>query len=312
MMGSTPNSELPAATVVITTKNRKDELRTALASVVRQTVAVEILVFDDGSTDGTSEMVAAEFPQARLHRVEQSLGIIEARNAAIPLATAPIAITIDDDCVFPTEDIVKQTLADFDHPRVGVVAIPSIDVRKSQETIGLAPDREGVYICSQFRGGANAIRKDLFVKLEGYRGFLWRQGEEADFCIRMLDAGYVVRVGLAEPIHHYESLARDRTKIMYYTSRNNVLYAWYNVPMPYFPAHLAATTWNCLRAGMRYGYVTAAVKGIVCGYGAMAHERGRRAALSTRSYQLTRRLRGRGIMKLEEIEGELGEMREDK
>ena len=84
-MGSVVNDAgggaTPASTVVITTKNRKDELRTALQSTLRQTVAVEILVFDDGSTDGTSQMVAAEFPQARLHRVEQSLGIIEARNS---------------------------------------------------------------------------------------------------------------------------------------------------------------------------------------------------------------------------------------
>lgn len=302
-------SAQPMATVVITTKNRKDELRTALTSCLRQSVAVETLVFDDGSTDGTSEMVAAEFPRTTLHRVERSLGIIEARNAAIPLAAAPIAITIDDDCVFPTCDIIRQTLADFDHPRVGVVAIPSIDVHKSEKVIGLAPDREGIYICSQFRGGANAMRKDLFAKLGGYRGFLWRQGEEADFCIRMLDAGYVVRIGRSEPIHHYESPVRDRTKIVYYTSRNNILYAWQNVCMPYLPAHLAATTWNCFRAGMRAGYTTAAVRGIFSGYAAMASARAKRSPLSARSYRLSRLLRARGTTKLDEILGELEDYR---
>ena len=45
------------ASVVIATRNRKNELRRAIASVVRQTDPVEVIVIDDGSTDGTSEMV---------------------------------------------------------------------------------------------------------------------------------------------------------------------------------------------------------------------------------------------------------------
>ena len=295
-----------AATVVITTKNRKDDLRAALASCARQSVAVEMLVFDDGSTDGTSAMVAAEFPQATLHRVEQSLGIVEARNQAIALAAAPIAITIDDDCVFPSEEIVRQTVEDFEHPRVGAVAIPSIDVNCGAQISRELPDRQAVYVCHQFRGGANAMRRDVFLKLHGYRKFLYRQGEEQDYCLRLLDAGYVVRAGRAQPIHHFEKLARNWGAIAHYTSRNNVLYAWYNVPMPYFPGHLAATTLYSVRSGIRGGCGGAAARGILAGYAGIFHELTRRAPVRGSSYRLMRRLRSGSVLRLDAIEGELG------
>jgi hypothetical protein len=36
-----------------------------------------------------------------------------------------------------------------------------------------------------------------------------------------------------------------------YGRRNDVLFAWHNVPMPYFPAHLLGVTINGLRFGVR-------------------------------------------------------------
>jgi glycosyltransferase involved in cell wall biosynthesis len=50
------NTHPADATVVITTKDRKGELRTAVQSAVEQTADPEVLVLDDGSTDGTAEM----------------------------------------------------------------------------------------------------------------------------------------------------------------------------------------------------------------------------------------------------------------
>jgi glycosyltransferase involved in cell wall biosynthesis len=51
------------ASVVISTKNRKDELRNAITSCLSQSVPVEVVVFDDGSENGTSEVVRQDFPQ---------------------------------------------------------------------------------------------------------------------------------------------------------------------------------------------------------------------------------------------------------
>ena len=54
------------ASIVIATRNRCDTLQQALDSARRQTVPVELIVMDDGSTDDTVEMVRHRVPDARL------------------------------------------------------------------------------------------------------------------------------------------------------------------------------------------------------------------------------------------------------
>ena len=63
-----------SVTVALVTRNRKTELRGALHSVLEQDANPEIIVIDDASTDGTSEMLRQEFPSVTLQRNEQALG----------------------------------------------------------------------------------------------------------------------------------------------------------------------------------------------------------------------------------------------
>src|SRR5688572_29422087 len=170
----------PVATVVVTTKNRRDELASAIKSALAQSVAAEVLVIDDGSTDGSAAMVRSQFPGVRLERYETSLGHIVRRNRAAQLAKSDIIISIDDDAVFFSPHTVAQTLAEFDHPRVAAVAIPYVEPRKSTVVLQQAPSAEGVFVTDDFIGTAHAVRKDVFLRLGGYREALVHQGEEMD------------------------------------------------------------------------------------------------------------------------------------
>src|SRR5262249_60916052 len=108
--------------VVIVTKNRKSDLRSAILSALEQTASPEVLVMDDGSTDGTSEMVRSQFPQARLEQSVHSLGYIVQRNRAARLTSADLIVSIDDDAIFSSPRVVEQAIATFGHPRVAAVA----------------------------------------------------------------------------------------------------------------------------------------------------------------------------------------------
>ena len=71
---SRPAPGAPAASMVIPTRNRKDLLGRMIRSALAQTVPVEVIVMDDGSTDGTQEMVRREFPQVRYYELGKAKG----------------------------------------------------------------------------------------------------------------------------------------------------------------------------------------------------------------------------------------------
>lgn len=295
-----------AAAVVITTMNRRDDLRQAIASCLAQDAPLEILVLDDGSTDGTAAMVRQEFPSVRIERRESSGGYICRRNEAAALVEAPIIFSIDDDAKFSAPDVVRQTVLDFElSDRIGAVAIPCIDVNRSPYVRQPFPNDQTPYITSEYIGTAHAIRRELFLRLGGYRENLVHQGEERDYCIRMLDAGYVVRLGTAAPILHYESPRRDTRRMDHYGRRNDVLFAFDNVPRSRLLPHLAGTTLNGLRFGVRSGHPGRAAIGLLAGY-RDGIRTGRSPRVSVSTYQLFRRLRRSGFLPLDEAMAAFG------
>ena len=263
-----------SASVVITTKNRKEELLKAVESAMGQSGLLEVIVIDDGSTDGAAEAVlemlkedlttastenteeqaglrlagqagaafsnpspselmqdsentslirsaggpaslhatshalrakaleaqaldprrstldpqSAAKPLLRLIRHKVSAGYIVRRNEGARVAKGDVIFSLDDDAVFSSSLVVEQTLRDFSHPRIGAVAIPYIEPHKANKEMQRAPTREDVWITASYIGTAHAVRRDVFLALGGYREHLVHQGEEGDFCIRMLAA----------------------------------------------------------------------------------------------------------------------------
>lgn len=299
----------PLASVVITTKNRRDELRGAVESALSQSVPAEVLVMDDGSTDGSSEMMRNEYPSVRLESSDRSFGLIVQRNRAARLAAAGIIFSIDDDAFFTSPYTVEQTLAEFDDPRVGAVAIPFTEPRKSPVVHQRSPSAGRIFVTDTFIGTAHALRRDLFLSLGGYRESLVHQGEESDFCLRMLEAGYVVRLGSADLIHHMESPLRDRRRMIFYGRRNDVLFAWHNVPLPDFPVHLVGTTFNAVRSAVGPRRLRRVLGGTAAGYADIVRLWDKRQPVPREIYRLQRSLKKRGPRALEEIAHALPQVR---
>ena len=291
----------PAATIVITTRNRKEDLRQALRSAFAQDVAVEVIVTDDASEDGTQDMVREEFPAVRILRSDQCLGLIVQRNRAGDSASCDIIFSLDDDAAFGSSDTVRQTLTEFSDARIGAVAIPHVDTQTGRIVNPQAPDDGQIWCVASYTGTAHAVRRDVFLALGGYREDLVHQGEESDFCIRMLAAGFVTRLGRAPFLQHYESPRRSFTRMDHYGRRNDLLFAWRHAPAVWLVPHLLATTWNGLRSAAACGRWRSQIGGIVAGWHAILKRCYPREPVSTPVYRTFRTLKKRGPEKLEDI-----------
>lgn len=289
----------PTATVLITTRNRRDEARHAIESACAQSCRPEVLVIDDASTDDTATMVARDFPEVRVFRSEHPLGCVVQRNVGIGLARAPIVVSLDDDAVFGSAHTVARTLLDFDEPRVAAVAMPYVEPGCVRP-----PARgDGVYATSEFVGCAFAVRRETFLGLGGFREEIVHQGEERDFCLRLLATGAVVRAGRGDPVRHLPSAVRDHRRMDLYGRRNAILYAWWNEPFPAVLARMAEMTAVGLVTGVRAGRPLAAVRGLALGYAWCWRERARRRPVPPSVSRAFRLLWKKGPLRLSDVEG---------
>lgn len=296
------------ASIAITTHNRKEILPACIDSCLAQSLGerLQIVVVDDGSSDGTTEFLTERYgdrPNVKLDRMHPGIGLIAERSRFADLVDAPIIVSIDDDAVFPSPNTVEQALGQFGDDRVGAVAIPYIDVLKDDKAVRQrAPDASTTWVTSQYRGTAHALRVDLFEKAGRYRGQLWRQNEETDYCIRLLDAGGFVALGTADPIHHMESPKRSKPEISRYLMRNLLWGWWWNVPMPWMLPQMAVTTLNCTRVALldpsrlvptAHGFCQALA-------GILGAERANRAPVSPAAYRTFMKLRRGKPMRIDD------------
>jgi glycosyltransferase involved in cell wall biosynthesis len=302
-----PGGPPPAATIAIVTKNRRDDVRRALASAMRQEGDYEVLVVDDGSEDGTPDMIRAEFPEVTLECRSTSGGVCVARNHAYEIARSPIVVQIDDDSEFSSPDVVAQTLHDFEDFRFSAVGIPYIDLPVGPDLLQKAPDDDGAWVLPTFRGCAVAIRREDFLALGGYRIAVVHQGEEIDFALRMLDAGMLIRAGRADPVYHHETeVARSRTKMAVYGRRNEILLSFTLYPFPGSAIMAVGYAVKALTRSFPREFSRSTMRGIVLGVGDAWRMRRERRPISWRVFILDRRLRIAGSLPLQEVEHMVG------
>jgi glycosyltransferase involved in cell wall biosynthesis len=111
----------PLISVIIPTWNREQYLREAIDSVLGQSYENrEIIVVDDGSTDGTVDMVSRFGDRVLLLR-QDNRGTGAARNAGIAQAAGTFLAFLDDDDVWADAKLLRQMQAFDDAPDTDAV-----------------------------------------------------------------------------------------------------------------------------------------------------------------------------------------------
>ena len=112
----------PQISVIIPTWNRKDLLRACLEALARQTLRdFEAIVVDNGSGDGTAEMILKEFPETVLIRNAENRGFCAAINQGIRQARGRYIALLNNDAEAEPQWLAELAAA-IAEPGVGMCA----------------------------------------------------------------------------------------------------------------------------------------------------------------------------------------------
>jgi GT2 family glycosyltransferase len=282
----------PAISVVITTRNRRDELNRALKSCFSQVgVSFEVLVYDDASDDGTDSIVREEFPQCRLIRSDDRAGLIVRRNQSFHDAQGEFVLSLDDDAYFTHPETLSQVCLLFaQEPKTAAWGLKYFEPAKDAKMPALA---SGTLIKS-YIGCAHALRRQVAEELGGYPAFLVHQGEERDLCIRFMEHGWDIRFAETPPIVHLCSIYRENWRMFYYGYRNLVLFNWMRTPLRLFFPRLTIDIGQLIAYRFQLKTIPSKIWCIGAGFLSILRYWNERQPVSTETYRKFRQLPGHG------------------
>ena len=193
----------PRLSVVMPVHNALPYLDAAIESVLAQSFAdFEFVILDDGSTDGSSEVLrswAGREPRIRLVESGTRLGPAGSSNRVVAEASAPIVARMDaDDIARP--DRLERQLALFDDQPDTVLVGTLWDVIDERGRKVREADRSRLLRTSPFAPFSHPtimFRKEAFERIGGYRPEADRW-EDVDLYLRFAEAGRILV--LAEPL----------------------------------------------------------------------------------------------------------------
>ena len=192
--------------VIVATYNRRNELRELLESLEKQTLPrehFEVVIVDDGSTDGTQEWLREHEKESslRLHFLQQkNAGPAAARNRGMKEASGDFFIFIDSDCIAPPSwleriqhAVTTERLDAFGGPDVARADFPPLlkainySMTSFLSTGGMR-GKSGVKLATYYPRSFNmGVTKEVYEQVGGFSNL--RFGEDIEFSSRILRSG---------------------------------------------------------------------------------------------------------------------------
>jgi glycosyltransferase involved in cell wall biosynthesis len=194
----------PLVTVLVCTHNDEATLPIALTSAIAQTAepeAYRILVIDDGSTDGTPEVIERfrrrDTDRLDVVRLEENVGLVPACNEGLRLVRTPFYVRLDgDDRLDPEliEALLEVSMLESANlvytDRYEVHGDGSIKPRRLPGELDV-----GVLIAA-----GTLLPSRLAREVGGYREMFW---EEFDLYLRLLETGRCRHAHVDRPLYTY-------------------------------------------------------------------------------------------------------------
>ena len=225
---------VPRTTAVVSTWNKKEDLRANIESLRAQVLPFDdIVVVDNASRDGTPEMLAAEFPEVRrIVMPHDRYGACETFNIGFASVVTELTAILDDDIVMPPDWLENATRRLMSEPATtAIVSTQVIEPGTPASYLASKAVNEERYM-STFRGCASLARSDALKKAGYYDVRLFIYGNERDLTCRLLNLGYRVLQFPGAHVHHKTPFGIKMGKrSLYFHARN----AWLSM-FKYAPA----------------------------------------------------------------------------
>lgn len=178
-----------ACSIVVPTYNRLPCLKKCLACLLKmRSLDFEIIVVDDGSSDGTKEYLD-ELRSDKVTTIHhpRNLGVSRSRNDGIKKAKHKIVVFCDDDCL-AGENWLPNLLKGFSDSKIGFVFGPTFYVKQGHG--GRFPEKSVSIV--NWPGGNNiAYRRAVFARAGHFDSFFDRySNEDTEMAIRAAASGF--------------------------------------------------------------------------------------------------------------------------
>lgn len=226
-------------TIVVVTRNRRDELLSTLARIREGSPTSPIIVVDNASSDGT--------PAALRRAAVGGVTVLEAprnlggagRTLGVREATTPYVAFSDDDSWWAPEALDRAAAALDASPRLALLAArvlvgpderldPTCGEMQASALPG-EPDLPGPAVLGFLACGA-VVRRDAYLAVGGFHEVLGIGGEEELLALDLARAGWGLAYVDDVVAHHHPSAVRDPGARRRRHGANQVLVTWLRRP----------------------------------------------------------------------------------
>lgn len=246
-------SKTKTISVIIVNWNGLQHLEECLLSLSKQTTKdFEIILVDNGSTDGSANFVEKRFPYVKIIRLKKNEGFCRGNNIGLEHASGEfVALLNNDTKVDPNwlKELIQEIQSD---PNIGICSSCMVNYFKPEylDTAGDGYDICGVGFkignqmrVSEYRNkrdtfgacaGAVMYRRSMINKIGFFDEEFFAVGEDIDLSFRARLSGYrCVYVPTAIIHHKINQTVGTRSNMLLYLSRRNLEYTYFkNMPMP--------------------------------------------------------------------------------
>ena len=248
-MISKGRSTNPFISIIIPTLNGKKDLVNCLNSIRRVEYPkkrMEIIIWDNGSTDGTQGEVGGMFMEMEkegwkvlnMIQSEENLGVYTSRDELFKRVNAETdyVLSIDDDVFLPGDSLNILIKCLQKHSDAGIIGPRTVYDIKPNETAHGAGfvnlwtgryrdiDTGSLVECDYVIGCCMLVKKEVISDLKGFDRDYYTSHGEVDFCLRAKKKGYKIFYDPGVIVRH--NVARGGTKTLeriYYLYRNKLL-----------------------------------------------------------------------------------------